>query len=646
MTSTPQIPNGVAEPSVELTSLPPVVGINFGNSYASIAVFTKEGLAECIANEDGERQIACAISFHGEEMYIGNQAKHQLVKNAQNTITGFRNLLGKKFSEVPQSTINLSAPVIQHPDLADTPAYKVTVLQPAPTPLPPGSTVTSNFNTPAASALPTPRSEPIQVDRYLTPDEVTTIFLRSLVSSAGAFLGKRVRDAVITVPSWFTPSQRSALQKAATETGVNVLQLVDEAGAAVATTTLPTWGSELSPDRNQLIVDVGASSTTISFLSLRSGLAYTLASTTTPSVGGDLIDTLLVKHFSTEFTKKTKTPLSVCPATDVQDKRAEAKLRLALEHTKRTISASPGAATCSVESLKDGIDYTGSINRMRFDLVCRSVYTAISTSITSLLEEASIDPYDVDEIVYVGGSTCLPGLDEHITLSSGLREDIETPFTRGIVIGGGIGDPTTLLARGCAAQAYLISSLTDEELRSAFTSTTAAAEVKATTKTLGLLLPSKSTDENDTLGGTWVPVIQKETALPARRALRFDVEIQPPSNTIVLELWESIESIKVDKIKPPKPVYSDSEDAAPSEDDEEEEEIEVKSKEITKSNYLGSIELKAKLGVEHKGKTEMKGRTTTSIDVVVVVGEDAGVKVSVKEVGGEGAVGELAVAAP
>ncbi|KAJ3566296.1 hypothetical protein NP233_g7091 [Leucocoprinus birnbaumii] len=127
MTSTPQIPNGAAEPSVELTSLPSVVGINFGNSYASIAVFTKEGLAECIANEDGEHQIACAISFYGEEMA----------------------LRGPPVNDQP-------ALVIQHPDLADTPAYKVTVLQPVPTPLRPGSTMPPNFNTPAASALPTP----------------------------------------------------------------------------------------------------------------------------------------------------------------------------------------------------------------------------------------------------------------------------------------------------------------------------------------------------------------------------------------------------------------------------------------------------------------------------------------------------------
>ncbi|KAF7356851.1 Sorting nexin-41 [Mycena venus] len=91
-------PNGNAAQQAEATpsNIPAVVGINFGNAYASIAVYTKEGLAECIANENGERQIACAIAFHGEEIYVGNQAMPQLVKNAQNTITGFRNLLGKK----------------------------------------------------------------------------------------------------------------------------------------------------------------------------------------------------------------------------------------------------------------------------------------------------------------------------------------------------------------------------------------------------------------------------------------------------------------------------------------------------------------------------------------------------------------------
>ncbi|EKM77500.1 hypothetical protein AGABI1DRAFT_43082 [Agaricus bisporus var. burnettii JB137-S8] len=626
MSSTPRTPNGRPEPSAELTTLPPVIGINLGNSYASIA----EGLAECIANEDGERQIACAISFHGEEMYIGNQAKVQLVKNSQNTITGFRNILGKKFSEIPQSALNMSAPVIQHPDLPDVPAYKVTVLQPAPSPLPirPGNT--SNYNTPSASNIPTPRSEPMSVDRYLTPDEVTTIFIRSLITSAEAFLGKKVKDAVITIPSWFTDAQQAALEKAAAETGVNVLQLLDEAGAAATTTTAESWESSLSPDRTQLLVDVGASSTSITVLSIRSGLAHVLASSNTPSVGGDTIDDKLIKHFSSEFTKKTKIPLTVIPATDIQDKRAEAKLRLALEHTKRTISASPGAATCSIESLKDGVDYTGSINRMRFDLVARPVYVSIGNAIISLLESNSIDSHDIDEIIYLGGSTSLPGLDEYICLSCGFREEVETPFTRGTVVGGGIGDPTTILARGCAVQAHLISSIIEEEdLKSAFTSKTSkAGDVNVTVRTLGVLLPNSNQDE---LGGMWVPVVKKETALPARRTVRVDVELSE-SNKVAMEVWEVKEGIRIEKTKPPKADYTDSED-----DEEEEEEIEVKHQTLTKETFLGVIQFEAKAGIKVKGKSEYAGKILTSVDVRFVVGVDMGLKVVVKEVG-EGGV--------
>jgi len=533
--------------------------------------------------------------------------------------------------------------VIQHPDLPDTPAYKVTVLQPAPTPLPPGSIVTSRLNTPAPSTLPTPRSEPISVDRYLTPEEVAIIFLRSLIASARSYLGKPVTHAVITVPPWFTPSQRSALRKAATETGINVSQLLDEAGAVAAITSTPSWKSTLPPDRLQLLVDVGASSTTVSLLSLRSGLTHILASTTTPSVGGDLIDTLLVKYFASEFTKKTKIPLTVCPATQVQDQRAEAKLRLALEHTKRSISASSGVASCPVESLKDGVDFNGSINRMRFDIVIRSVYALITSSIASLLESINVDPHEVDEIVYVGGSASLPSLDEHI-ISGGFRDDIETPFTRGIITGGGVGDPTTILARGCASQAHLISEISDPELLATFTSDSGGVEIPATTKALGVLLPNESCHD---LGGTWIPIIENETPIPVRRKVCFDVELLA-SNKITIEVWEVEQSIHIEKVKLPKPVYSDDDEGAgvntnKQGEEEEEEEEEIKSKQIKKSTFLASIPLTAKHGVTHKGESEMAGRTTTTVEVILVVDLDGGLNVTVFEVGGKGAVESLEI---
>ncbi|KAF8054341.1 Hsp70 protein-domain-containing protein [Lyophyllum atratum] len=634
------LPNGSAATPIEVSSLPPIVGINFGNSYASIAVFTKEGVAECIANEDGERQIACAISFFGEEIYIGNQATHQLVKNSKNTITGFRNLLGKKFSEISQSQSTKSAPVIQHPDIPDEPAYKVQVLQPAPSPLP-QSTHTSSFNTPAASHAPTPRSEPVPGERILTVSEINTMFIASLVESAENFLGKKVQGAVITVPTSFSETQKDALEKAAANAGVHVLQLLDEAGAAAVTTTADIWAADLPSDRTQLIVDLGSSSLSLTLLSIRSGLAFVLASSYTTSVGGDQIDEKLIKFFAADFTKKTKVPLTVCPATDIADQRAEARFRLAIEHTKRTISASPGAATCSVESLKDGVDYTGSINRLRFDLVVRPVYAAVSSAVSALLESAQVDAHHVDEIVYVGGSASLPGLDETLC-AAGFSEDVGTPFARGTVVGGGVGDPTTVLARGCAVQGALLAGIPDDEkhkeLKEAYERGSKSNQVQATSRTLGVLVPSAGAEGD--MGGVWIPVVHKETALPARRVVRFDVELaEEAKGQLAFEVWEVAESIRVEKIMP----EADEED---EEEEEEPEEVEVKHRVVKKEVFLGAVLFEAKLGIKTKGKGKDAGKTFTAVEVQFIVEGSGAVKVDVKEVGEGGATGSLRVAAP
>ncbi|GJE89412.1 actin-like ATPase domain-containing protein [Phanerochaete sordida] len=615
--------NGSADAPIEVSSAPAVIGINFGNSYASIAVLNKEENADCIANEDGERQIACAIAFHGEEMYIGNQAKHQLVKNSQNTIIGFRNLLGKKFSEIPADKPTNSAPVIQHPDLPDTAAYKVQVLQPAPTPLP-TSKVTSAAATPSASNVATPRSEPTPTTRILTVSEVTTIFLKSLVQSAEDFLGRKVHGVVITIPTWFGDEQKKALEEAAKDAGVAVLQLLEEAGAAVvATTSAPRSDKDtLGEDRTQLVVDLGASGLELSLLSVRQGLAYSLATLSDHTVGGDAIDDRLIKFFAKEFTKKTKTPLTVAPATEPQDKRAEAKLRLAVEHTKRTLSASTGAATCSVESLKDGLDFTGAINRLRFDMEMRPIYDHVYKQVQVLASSAGLDLYDIDEVVYVGGSASLPGLDE--ALAAGLSEDVVTPFTAGTVVGGGVGDPTTLLARGAVLQAKLLATLgegsaEEREVKAAFAPGHALQSVKATTRTLGLLFPEEGAE--NALGGQWVPVVLRETALPARRAVRLDVEVGEGAR-VGFEVWEAKEGVKITKEAPPK--LEGDED----EEDEEEEEIETKEKTLEKEAFLAALTLEA-----HKAR-KVDGRLRTTLEVQFLVNEAGGLAITAVEADG------------
>jgi heat shock protein 1/8 len=516
-----------------------------------------------------------------------------------------------RFSELPKDRPTSSAPVIQHPEFPDIPAYKVQVLHPAPSPLSAAaSALTTKTNTPAASQVATPRSEPIPAERVLTPADVTTLFLRSLLQSAEAFLGKSVDGAVITAPGWFAPAQLDALQEAAEAAGIRLLQLVEDAGAAAlcsaANTSATAQSAALGPDRTQLVVDLGASSLGLSLLAVRQGLFHHLASPTHHSdLGGDAIDNRLLKFFAKDFTKKTSVPLKVAPASEPLDLRAEARLRLALLHTKRTIAASVAgaggsAATCAVESLKDGLDYTGSINRLRFDMEAAPIYSGVVTRVGELLERAGLDWIHVDEVVYAGGSACLPGLDSALAVH--LREDAVTPFITGTVAGGGIGDPTTVLARGAALQARLLGEIeigADERIRKGFGRGSELVGVKATARTIGVLFPSAG---EEGLGGRWIGGIQAETALPSRRTYSLEVDLNDgKERKIGLEVWEVKEGVKIEKVKAPK--EEDEDEREEDEEEEEEEEIERKEKTISKEVFLGSLALTA------------EGQKRTSVEV-------------------------------
>lgn len=591
--------------------------------------------------------------------YIGNQAKAHLVKNAKNTIQGFRELLGLSYADLPS---RLTGTLVQHPDDPSAPAWKLEVLQPVPSPLP--QSMTSHPSTarasPNPSALATPASEPLSGTRYVTPLEATTLFLRSLAQSAEDFLGKPLTGAVVTVPSHFTPPQRLALLQAAKNASVPVLQLLDEAGAAALTTLSPTWSPSdaLPQDRTQLIIDVGHSSTTLTLVALRGGLIVPLSSST-HAIGGHTLDALLLKHFCTEFTKKTKTALDPKAPSDA---RSVQKLLLALEHTKRTISASPAAASLSIESLKDGIDFTTTINRMRFDLLARPFYTAVSAAVTALLggSQPPTDATAVDEIVYVGGTASLPGLDEHLVIACGFKEEVEDAFKRGDVVGGGVGDPTTILSRGCAYQALLVNELVEEvgegrerDLLQAFEEKGDVGArgklggVSLTSRTVGLVFPSAAGVENGTAnpgkslvdeltksaGGTYVPLILKETPLPARRVLDLTLIIPPDyasqsegEKKIVMELWEVEEGVKVERRKPLREIDEDEAD----EEDEEEEEEEVKHDIVNKVSLLGVLEVPVR---QEKGKKGKPGGDAVRVQVSGIRSLEGGLVVEAGQAG-------------
>ncbi|KAF8708053.1 RNA-dependent RNA polymerase, partial [Rhizoctonia solani] len=537
---------------------PAVIGINFGNAYASIAVINNEGEPDCIANEDGERQIAAALSYFGLEEYIGNQAKPQLVKNSQNTITNFRNQLGKKWVvRVTQAGPSTSAPIIDH---EDQPAYKVTILTPAPPP--------SAAPTPKATPLPTRPASPIPQEKTLTAHDVSVLFLKSLLQSAVDFLGRPIEGAVLSVNTGWNDAQRAALKRAAEEAGIKVLQLLDEAAAAaLAYTDAPPVEDAShalkSDDKTTLVVDLGAASLSLTLLSSKQGLYHTIGSSHSSTVGGDSIDDLLLTHFGKEFTKKTKVPVTLpCTSPGTPDQRADAKMRLAVEHTKRTISAGPGAAACAVESLKDGVDFSGTLNRLRFDMLVAKVYGAVVDEVKKLLDSAGVDPTLVDEVILVGGSAALPGLAERLEGLFGENTAIRSEI-----------DPGQVLALGCALQAkHIISAQNDIFAQ--------GVSAPVTSKILGLVFAGDDSTEN------WIPLVAAGTPLPARRLLRFPV----PAGQIGFEIWEGVDAVDVKKVA----VEQD-------EDDEEEpEEEEIRTRIVKKDSALGGgvVDIKGKKGAK------------------------------------------------
>ncbi|KAK7036675.1 Hsp70 protein that interacts with Zuo1p [Paramarasmius palmivorus] len=659
------VANGSADPhsppAGTAPAIPHIVGINFGNAFASIAILSgkdKGFQPECIANEDGERQIACSVSFHGEQIYVGNEALHQLVKNPRNTITGFRNLLGKKLDEI--SSPPSGAPLVPDPSDPSAPSYSLTVLAPSPAPLPTStktsaapSAATTTQNTPSATPL-TADPTPVQITH--TPKSITALFLRSLLQSATDFLGFAPSGYVLTCPPHFTSAQKEALRAAAEEAGRNpntgetqtqLLQLIDEAAAVVSVTTSDAWvtaealekgddDAKLGEDRNQLIIDVGASSTSVHLVSLRTGLAHILSSKTSTNLGGDSIDALLVSHFAKEFAKKAGQPLPDAPkpTDNVEENkqaqlahRAHTKLLLAIPHLKRTLAASSTPATLSVESLHAGIDFTSPLTRLRFDILAKPVYQAISDLVLEVLKASTnttsqgLDPYFVDEIIYTGSTASLPGLDAHLLSACNLREDVVSPFAANTVVGGGIGDPSTLLARGCAVQAGVISALSasgpEGDLRKALIAET-GIEARVTSKDLGLLFPSEG--DEDQQGGTFVTLVPAETPLPARRIVSIRLPSTEEKERVAFEVWEATTGIKIEKVKPPKVVYSDDEEGGQEEEEEEEEE-EVKHRSVTKETLLGAAEFEA---------SPKNGAATLEAKIVIRI--DGGVEVVVKQV--------------
>jgi L1 cell adhesion molecule like protein len=240
--------------------------------------------------------------------------------------------------------------------------------------------------------------------KQFAAEEVSSMVLTKMKDIAESYLGKKVTDAVVTVPAYFNDSQRQATKDAATIAGLNCLRIINEPTAAAIAYGLDKNKDE---DMNVLIFDLGGGTFDVSVLNIEGGIFEVKATAGDTHLGGEDFDSRLLRHFSEEFKRKHKKDISGNP-------RALRRLRTACERAKRTLS-STAQTTIEIDSLYDGIDFYTSITRARFEELCMDLFRKCMEPVEKTLRDSKIDKSKINELVLVGGSTRIPKIQQMLS---------------------------------------------------------------------------------------------------------------------------------------------------------------------------------------------------------------------------------------
>lgn len=431
-------------------------------------------------------------------------------------------------------------------------------------------------------------------------NEAATRYIRRLAGSGSDYLGKKVTSAVITVPTNFSDKQREALVKATNDAGLEVLQLVSDPVAAVlAYDARPE--AEIK-DKIVVVADLGGTRSDVAVIASRGGMYTVLATVHDYEFAGVHLDNALMEHFAKEFIKKH----NVDPRNNV---RSLAKLRQESENTKKALSLGTNAQF-SVESLADGFDFSTTINRLRYEMVARKVFDGFNRLIEGAVKKAELDVLDVDEVIMSGGTSHTPRIANNLANIFPESTEILAPATSPNAI-----NPSELQARGAALQASLIQEYEATDIEQS--THPAVTTVNHIANAIGVLTVGAD-------GETFTPVIQAETAVPARRTVH--IAAPKAGGDVLIKVVEGGTHIKVTKPEPKaKDEKQNGDDDDDSDFDSEEEEEEKREKIWKTGKQLAEAAIKA---VKASGKVE----------VTINVLGDLSVTVTAREVGGKGGV--------
>ena len=422
-----------------------IIGIDLGTTNSCVAVF--EGNEPVvITNSEGKRTTPSVIGFVKDgERKVGDPAKRQAITNPKNTVYSIKRFMGETYDQCAKEVTRVPFSVVNEGGY--------------------------------------PR---VDIDgRKYTPQEISAMVLQKMKKTAEDYLGQEVTDAVITVPAYFSDSQRQATKEAGQIAGLNVRRIVNEPTAAA----LAYGVDKANKDMKIAVFDLGGGTFDISILEFGGGVFEVLSTNGDTHLGGDDFDQVIIEWLVNGFKADEGIDLSKDPMAMQRLKEAAEKAKIELSSTTSTeinlpyISAEGGVPKHLVKTL----------TRSQFEQLAHNLIQACLVPCQNAIRDAKLQTSDIDEVILVGGSSRIPAVQTLVKNYFGKEP------SKGV-------NPDEVVAVGASIQGAILnkeSGVGDIVL------------LDVTPLTLGI----------ETMGGVMTKLIDANTTIPAKKSEVFSTAV-------------------------------------------------------------------------------------------------------------------------